>query len=92
MTSIMSFVSRGFIPAAGSSRRRSTGSDAIARATSRRRWSPYGRLRATVLLALQADEAQEVLGAFVASTSSRRFRGVERNASRSSCSAACASR
>ena len=44
---VISAVSFGFMPAVGSSRSRSFGSHASARAISRRRWSPYGRLRAS---------------------------------------------
>src|SRR3954451_8759104 len=45
--SISSRFSAGLNPAAGSSRHSSVGSVASARAISRRRWSPYGRLRAS---------------------------------------------
>src|SRR4051794_6045968 len=45
--SIVALVSEGFMPAVGLSRSSSPGSVASARAISRRRWSPYGRLRAS---------------------------------------------
>ena len=46
-SAVASAVSCGFIPAVGSSSSSTFGSAASARAISSRRWSPYGRLRAS---------------------------------------------
>ncbi len=56
IVSISSPVSFGFIPAAGSSRRRSFGSVASALAISSFRCSPYGRLAAKKICKLHQDQ------------------------------------
>ena len=54
-------VSRGFMPAVGSSSSSSLGFEPRARAISRRRWSPYGRFLASwSSRALEADEREQL--------------------------------
>jgi len=82
MRLVSCWVSRGFIPAVGSSRSSRSGSEPSARATSRRRWSPYGRFFASwssrPFSPTRARSSRALTRAVV---SSRRSRGVERIAS-----------
>src|SRR4051812_38243343 len=84
---VISAVSRGFMPAVGSSRSNRVGSDASARATSRRRWSPYGRFFASSSPRPGRPTRDRNSAALIAAaTSSRRLRGV---LIRASCGPAC---
>ena len=59
MSSVISAVSAGFMPAVGSSSSSSAGSLARARAISRRRWSPYGRFFGQLVVpTAQPDQRQ----------------------------------
>src|SRR5829696_3530055 len=71
-------VSCGFIPAVGSSKSKSFGSEARARAISNRRWSPYGRFLANVSRLLRPTNLSRLTALSRASSSSRRTLGVLR--------------
>ena len=74
---VKSAVSCGFIPAVGSSRSSSFGSVASARATSSRRWSPYGRFRASwSSRPRRLEKASSSRARLRAAASSRRIPGV----------------
>ncbi len=75
MSSVRRAVSCGFIPAVGSSRRSSLGSEARARAISSLRWSPYDRFLANTSRPWMPAKSSNSAARQRASRSSRRVRG-----------------